>query len=111
MDRPQGGGYNSCEGRQDRHHANGSGQTIREFLHRRERIGLESDVQAALVPQRWDYKVPRNCDAEDWHSSKDAGSIRQRYETAAPQNCHVSVDLHPVWRAEHRGSGTFRGFF
>ena len=72
VDCPQGGRFNSCEGRQDRQHANYSGQAIREFLHRRERIGLESDVQAALVVHRSDYKVPRNCGAEDWHSSQDA---------------------------------------
>ena len=30
---------------QDRHHANGRQRTIREFLHGRERIGLESHVQ------------------------------------------------------------------
>jgi hypothetical protein len=31
---------------------------------------------------------------EDWHSSQDAGNIRKRYETVAPHNCRLSVDLH-----------------
>jgi len=53
----------------------------------------------ALVPQQWDYNLPRNCGAEDWHFSKDAVSISLLYETAAPHNCYVSVDLHPVWCA------------
>jgi hypothetical protein len=105
-DRPQAGGYSNCESRHDRNRTDDrkrapkafASSAVRAFLHGRERIGIESDVQAVFVPQARRYGVP----GELWGFKGGlafftrCGSIRQRHETTAPDDYRLSFDLYSL---------------